>query len=63
VCLASGGTADQQWLREAALGHLAGVEDHLVERGRDQAREADDVGTPCFSFFKNVSQRPSRQGL
>ena len=51
--LAGGGAADEERLGEAALLHLGGVGDHLVERGRDETGEADDVGAPCFGFFED----------
>ena len=41
---AGGGAADQQRHLHALPFQLAGEEAHLVERGRDQAGEADDVG-------------------
>ncbi|MNQ84456.1 hypothetical protein D3C85_995840 [compost metagenome] len=37
------GPADQQGDVEAAPFHLAGDKDHLVQRRRDQPRQADDV--------------------
>ena len=39
------GAADQQRQLEPTALHLLGHVHHLVERGRDQAREADRVGT------------------
>jgi hypothetical protein len=44
VGAAGGGSADEQRELEALALHLAGDVDHLVERGRDEAAEADDVG-------------------
>ena len=44
VGAAGGGAADQQRLvAHAATLHLAGHKHHLVERGRDQPRQPDDV--------------------
>ena len=40
---AGGRAADQQRHREPLALHLAGDVHHLVERRRDQARQADDV--------------------
>ncbi len=44
VLRAGGGAADQQRRGEALPRHLAGDVHHLVERRRDQAAQADDVG-------------------
>ena len=41
--LARGRTADQQWLVDAATLHFLGDVYHLVERRRDQPREADHI--------------------
>jgi len=41
---AGGGAADQQRQGEAAAVHLPGDMHHLVERGRDEAGEADEIG-------------------
>ena len=46
----SSGAADEEGLGEAALGHLLGVEDHLVERGGDESGKTDDVGAPFLGF-------------
>ena len=43
VGAAGGGAADEQGDLEALTLHLSGYVDHLVERGRDEAAEADDV--------------------
>ena len=40
-----GGAADQQRHRETATLHLAGDVAHFLQRGRDEARQADHVGT------------------
>ena len=53
VCFTGGGATNEERLLEAALLHLCGVENHLVERGRDQAGEPNDVGTPCFGFLED----------
>lgn len=39
-----GGSADEEGLPDAALLEFLGVVDHLIERGRDESAEADDVG-------------------
>ncbi len=44
VLAAGGGAADEQRDREAPALHLARHEHHLVERRRDEAAEADQVG-------------------
>ena len=44
VGAAGGGSADEQRQLEALALHLAGHVDHLVERGGDEAAEADEVG-------------------
>src|SRR5258705_1166002 len=44
VDAAGGGAADQQRHAHALALQLAGQKTHLVERGRDQAGEPDDVG-------------------
>ena len=44
VLAAGGRPADQQRDPHAAALHLGGHRDHLVERGRDQPRQPDDVG-------------------
>ena len=44
VRAAGGGAADEQRQLEALALHLPGDVDHLVERRRDEAAEADDVG-------------------
>mmetsp|Transcript_7282 Transcript_7282/g.22028 ORF Transcript_7282/g.22028 Transcript_7282/m.22028 type:complete len:1134 (+) Transcript_7282:306-3707(+) len=44
VHAARGGAANQQWDLDARLLHLLGHGDHLVERGRDEAAQAEDVG-------------------
>ena len=44
VGAAGGGSADEQRQLESLALHLAGHMNHLVERGRDEAAEADEVG-------------------
>ena len=44
VRMAGGCAADEQRQRKALALHFAGHMHHLVERGRDQAAEADEVG-------------------
>ena len=53
VRLTSGGATDKQGLGEASLSHLIGIGDHFVERGGDQTRETNDVGSPFLSFFED----------
>jgi hypothetical protein len=43
VLLGRRGAADEERLLHAAALHLGGDVDHLVERGRDEAGQADDV--------------------
>ena len=57
VRAAGGGAADEQRQLEALALHLAGDVDHLVERRRDQAAEADDVGLFRFGAFEDLFAR------
>src|SRR5262249_15362200 len=49
-----GGAADQQWYREALALHLLGDVHHLIERGRDQTREPDEVGLLAARGLENL---------
>src|ERR1035438_9606190 len=49
VGAASGGSADEQRQLEALALHLARDVDHLVERGRDEAAEPDQISLLCRS--------------
>ena len=52
-----GRTADQQWHLEALTLHLLGDIDHFVQRGSDQTRQADDVGTELDRLGENLVTR------
>ena len=52
--LGRGGAADEQRDLEARALHLLGHGDHLVERGRDQARAAEDVGLVVDARLQDV---------
>ena len=52
---AGGGAADQQRHLHALPLHFAGEKAHLVERGRDQAGEADDVGALGFGGLDDLA--------
>ena len=53
VGAAGGGSADEQGQLETLALHLAGDVDHLIERGRDEAAEADEVGLLGFGAFED----------
>ena len=57
VHAAGGGAADQQRQFEALPLHLRRHMAHLVERGRDQAGQADDVGLDGARGFQNLRRR------
>ena len=52
-----GGAADEQRDLETLALHFLGVVDHLVERGRDEPGEPDDVGTLFFRGGENLFAR------
>ena len=54
---AGSGAADQQRHLQALAFHLAGEETHLVERRRDQAGQADDVGALGFRGLDDLGGR------
>src|SRR5271166_290163 len=47
-------SADEQRQLETLTLHLASHMDHLVERGRDKATEADHVRLHCFGAFEDL---------
>ena len=53
VGAAGGCSADEQRHFEVLALHLAGDVHHLVERGRDEAAEADDVGADFFCALED----------
>ena len=55
VLARGGGAADQERQLEPAALHLLRDVDHLVERGRDQAREADGVAPSATAVSRIVS--------
>ncbi len=57
VDLRGRGAADQQRHLEALARHLLGHRHHLVERGRDQAREADHVGLVVVGGLEDFLER------
>ena len=57
VDLGRRGAADQQRQVEALARHLLGHRHHLVERRRDQARQADDVGLVVVGRLQDVLER------
>ncbi len=63
VHAAGGGAADQQRHVEALALHLGRHVAHLVERGRDQPRQADDVGLLALGGLQDLlPPAPSRRG-
>mmetsp|Transcript_55188 Transcript_55188/g.146427 ORF Transcript_55188/g.146427 Transcript_55188/m.146427 type:complete len:1471 (+) Transcript_55188:155-4567(+) len=56
VHLGGGGTADEQRDRHAGALHLLGDRDHLVERRRDEARAAEDVGLVVDARREDVAR-------
>ncbi len=54
---AGGGAADQQRNVEALALHFGGDERHLVERGRDEAGEADDVDLLLLGLIEDALRR------
>ena len=57
VHLRRGGAADQQRQLEALPRHLLGHRHHLVERRRDQARQADHVGAVVVGRLQDLLER------
>ena len=57
VRAAGGGAADEQRQLEALALHLAGHVHHLVERGRDEAAEADEVGLLSLGALEDFFAR------
>ena len=57
VLLGGGGAADQQRDRELSPRHLLGDHDHLVQRRRDESRQADDVGAQLDCGVEDLVHR------
>ena len=57
VCGRGGGPANEQGHGQAGALHFLGDVDHFIERGGDEAREADDIGAEFTRFFENFVAR------